>query len=62
MVYTLLTLCITCLERFPWQEGEKVRLISRINKDWLYGECNGKRGQFPSTFVDNVPSSLPMHS
>lgn len=44
------------------QEGAKVLLLSRINNDWLYGECNGKRGQFPATFVDNVPSNLPMHS
>lgn len=49
-------------EDLELQEGAKVRLLSRINNDWLYGECNGKRGQFPSTFVDNVPSNLPMHS
>lgn len=49
-------------EDLDLQEGAKVLLLSRINNDWLYGECNGKRGQFPATFVDNVPSDLPMRS
>lgn len=49
-------------EDLELQEGAKVQILSRINNDWLYGEYNGKRGQFPSSFVDTIPSNLPMHS
>lgn len=49
-------------EDLDLQEGAQVQLLSRIDNDWLYGECNGKRGQFPATFIDNVPSNLPMRS
>ncbi|KAK3912642.1 SH3 domain-containing protein 19 [Frankliniella fusca] len=49
-------------EDLELQEGAQVQLLARIDNDWLYGECNGKQGQFPATFVDNVPSNLPMRS
>ncbi|XP_075226833.1 SH3 domain-containing lethal (3) 05822 isoform X2 [Lycorma delicatula] len=37
-----------------FQEGDTVRILKRINDDWLYGECNGKRGQFPASFVSSI--------
>lgn len=39
---------------FFLQEGDTVRILKRINDDWLYGECNGKRGQFPASFVSSI--------
>uniref|UniRef100_A0A1E1XCL1 Putative sorbin and sh3 domain-containing protein n=1 Tax=Amblyomma aureolatum TaxID=187763 RepID=A0A1E1XCL1_9ACAR len=35
-------------------EGDTVVVLSRINKDWLYGEHAGKRGQFPASFVQPI--------
>ncbi|UYV84017.1 SH3D19 [Cordylochernes scorpioides] len=31
--------------------GDRIIFLHEINKDWWYGEINGKRGQFPSKFV-----------
>ncbi|KAL0276059.1 UNVERIFIED_CONTAM: hypothetical protein PYX00_003722 [Menopon gallinae] len=42
-----------------FQEGAVINVISRIDQDWLYGECNGRTGQFPANFVDRVPANLP---
>lgn len=28
--------------------------------EWLYGECHGKKGQFPASFVSHVPPNLPV--
>ncbi|XP_056646047.1 SH3 domain-containing protein 19-like [Diorhabda sublineata] len=36
--------------------GQLVNVTKKINDDWLYGESNGKFGQFPSNFVDKVPA------
>ncbi|KAK9502285.1 hypothetical protein O3M35_011083 [Rhynocoris fuscipes] len=36
------------------KEGDKVNVLSRINKDWLYGECEGKRGQFPECYTQDI--------
>jgi len=44
------------------QAGSSVYVISRINGDWLYGESNGKVGQFPASFVDRIPSNLPQRT
>lgn len=44
----------------PFQEGDCVRVLRRINDDWLYGECNGRRGQFPSSFVSDVSALFPV--
>jgi len=42
-----------------FQPGDTVSLYGRLNEDWLYGECGGVLGQFPSAFVSPVPSDLP---
>ncbi|KAJ9594444.1 hypothetical protein L9F63_014129, partial [Diploptera punctata] len=44
-----------------FQEGASIYVLSKINDDWLYGECSGKKGQFPAGFVDHIPSNLPQH-
>lgn len=40
-------------------EGNLVQVTGRLNDQWLYGQCNGKWGQFPSNFVDWIPPNLP---
>lgn len=37
-----------------FSEGDTVVVLSRINKDWLLGELNGRRGQFPASFVQPI--------
>ena len=34
-------------------------MLSRVDSDWLYGEQDGRRGQFPVNFVNRVPDNLP---
>lgn len=41
------------------QENEIVNILYRINEDWLYGEVNGRQGQFPANFLEYVPDNLP---
>lgn len=56
----------TALYDFPAQmpgdlslkTGQKVRVTKKISHDWLYGECNGQFGQFPSNFVNLIPKNL----
>lgn len=36
--------------------GQLVKVLRKINNDWLYGESNGEMGQFPSNFVDRIPN------
>jgi len=31
--------------------GAKIRIISRADANWWEGECNGRRGMFPATYV-----------
>lgn len=40
-----------------FNEGDTVTVLSRINKDWLYGELDGRRGQFPAGFVQPISGS-----
>ncbi|GLH00036.1 Uncharacterized protein GBIM_06506 [Gryllus bimaculatus] len=58
---------VTALYPFPAQqwddlnfpEGAVIQVLSQVNSDWLYGEYQGNRGQFPASFVDHVPAGLP---
>lgn len=43
-----------------FQENDLVTVLYRINEDWLYGEIDGRRGQFPSNFLEYIPDNLPM--
>lgn len=44
---------------FPMlQEGAKITVISRISKDWLYGEYNGRKGQFPINHINRLPRNI----
>lgn len=39
--------------------GNKIRVIARMNEEWLYGELGMNQGQFPANYVDHVPRGLP---
>lgn len=43
-------------EDLALKPGQLVKVIRKINNDWLYGESNGQTGQFPSNFVDRIPN------
>lgn len=42
-----------------FESGARVKLLYRVNDDWLCGEREGKSGHFPSVYVDSSPSDLP---
>lgn len=42
------------------KENDLVTIFYRINDDWLYGEVNGRQGQFPANFLEYLPSNIPM--
>ena len=37
-----------------FREGELIRLVSRMDGEWLRGSLNGKEGIFPRGFVEIV--------
>ncbi|XP_035517423.1 neutrophil cytosol factor 2 isoform X2 [Morone saxatilis] len=42
-------------EDLNFQQGDTITFISRVNQDWLEGQCNGNTGIFPASFVEEVP-------
>ncbi|XP_076178146.1 SH3 domain-containing lethal (3) 05822 isoform X2 [Ptiloglossa arizonensis] len=47
-------------EDLTFNESEKITVLSRISQDWLYGECGGRKGQFPVNYVNRVPCNIPL--
>lgn len=45
-------------EDLLFEEGAKIKVLSRLSDDWLYGECKGKKGQFPTNYVNRIPYSI----
>ena len=43
------------------QAGDKICILSKVNEQWLCGQCGGSQGTFPASFVDMVPLDLPFH-
>ncbi|KAI4886987.1 hypothetical protein NFI96_023483 [Prochilodus magdalenae] len=41
----------TTPEDLEFSEGDVITILSNVNEEWLEGECNGKIGIFPSSFV-----------
>lgn len=40
-------------EDLEFAPGDVITILSKVNEEWLEGECNGKIGIFPSSFVMN---------
>ncbi|XP_041762667.1 verprolin isoform X1 [Anopheles merus] len=40
-------------------ENDVVAVLYQITPEWLYGEINGRRGQFPANYIEFVPPNLP---
>ncbi|MCJ8731758.1 hypothetical protein PDJAM_G00203170 [Pangasius djambal] len=40
-------------EDLDFAQGDVITILSTVNEEWLEGECNGKTGIFPSSFVVN---------
>ncbi|KAG9274078.1 neutrophil cytosol factor 2 [Astyanax mexicanus] len=38
-------------EDLEFSQGDVITILSNVNEEWLEGECNGKIGIFPSSFV-----------
>ena len=36
-----------------------MKVVCRVNEEWVEGELGGKRGMFPVSFVDHLPPDLP---
>ena len=43
------------------QAGEKIKLVGRVDKEWVFGELNGRKGMLPVSFIDSNPDTLPPH-
>uniref|UniRef100_A0A672UTU9 Neutrophil cytosolic factor 2 n=1 Tax=Strigops habroptila TaxID=2489341 RepID=A0A672UTU9_STRHB len=42
-------------EDLEFQAGDVILVLSKVNGDWLEGQCNGKIGIFPSAFFWTTP-------
>uniref|UniRef100_A0A182NQY9 SH3 domain-containing protein n=1 Tax=Anopheles dirus TaxID=7168 RepID=A0A182NQY9_9DIPT len=40
-------------------ENDLVTVLYKITPEWLYGEIDGRRGQFPANYIEYVPPNLP---
>ncbi|KAM9283384.1 neutrophil cytosol factor 2 [Morus bassanus] len=46
-------------EDLEFQAGDVILVLSKVNEDWLEGQCNGKIGIFPSAFVQKSNTEDP---
>ncbi|KAM9187288.1 neutrophil cytosol factor 2 isoform 2-T2 [Mergus octosetaceus] len=46
-------------EDLEFQAGDVILVLSKVNEDWLEGQCNGKIGIFPSAFVQDCNTKDP---
>ncbi|XP_042366220.1 neutrophil cytosol factor 2 isoform X2 [Plectropomus leopardus] len=44
-------------EDLSFHEGDTITFLSKVNQDWLEGQCNGNTGIFPASFVEEVPAN-----
>jgi hypothetical protein len=43
----------------PFQKGDVIHILRKIDHGWWEGELRGKIGIFPANFVEEIPSSTP---
>ena len=41
------------------QTGDKIKVMARVNEEWVRGEFGGRSGIFPASFIDAIPPNLP---
>ncbi|XP_044532666.1 neutrophil cytosol factor 2 isoform X3 [Gracilinanus agilis] len=46
-------------EDLEFLAGDVILVLSKVNDDWLEGECNGKVGIFPKAFVEGCAATGP---
>ncbi|KAJ6650950.1 hypothetical protein lerEdw1_001419 [Lerista edwardsae] len=46
-------------EDLEFQKGDIIAVLSKVNDEWLEGECNGKVGIFPKAFVEESNGNDP---
>ena len=39
-------------EDLTFDAGDKIKVLGRVNSDWLRGSLNGQEGIFPQAYVD----------
>jgi endophilin-A len=39
-------------EELDFKEGDNIKVLSRLDENWLQGEFNGRQGRFPVTYVE----------
>uniref|UniRef100_A0A2K6S524 Neutrophil cytosol factor 2 n=1 Tax=Saimiri boliviensis boliviensis TaxID=39432 RepID=A0A2K6S524_SAIBB len=44
-------------EDLEFQEGDIILVLSKVNEEWLEGECKGKVGIFPKVFVEECATT-----
>ncbi|KAF7660903.1 hypothetical protein LDENG_00272880 [Lucifuga dentata] len=48
-------------EDLSFHQGDTIVFLSRVNQDWMEGQCNGNTGIFPASFVEEVPGNSQEH-
>ncbi|XP_017270700.1 neutrophil cytosol factor 2 [Kryptolebias marmoratus] len=43
-------------EDLCFHQGDTIKLLSTVNRDWLEGQCGGNTGIFPASFVEELPA------
>ncbi|XP_029474278.1 neutrophil cytosol factor 2 [Rhinatrema bivittatum] len=46
-------------EDLEFQEGDVILVLSKVNEDWWEGQCHGKVGIFPTSFVEEHIAKTP---
>ena len=41
-------------EELEFKEGNMIKLVARLDDNWLQGELNGRQGRFPVSYVDII--------
>ena len=39
-------------EELEFKEGDIIKLLARLDDNWLQGELNGRQGRFPISYVE----------